>query len=288
MFVQGRQRRVELVRYDSTAKQFVPFLEGISASDLAFSRNGGWVTYSTIPDATLWRSRVDGSEALQLTYPPWTAALPSWSPDGSQIAYAAAQPGKPFKIFLVPAQGGSPEELLPTDAAEMDPTWSPDGKRLAFGRLGRATSVHDIQLVDVKTRQTSAVPGSDGLFSPRWSPDGRYLAAMTVDLKRIMLYDFQTQKWSGWFTDAGNLGYESWSSDSHYLYLYYDNLLADNPACRRVKLGEHHPEDLFSLTRLRRYNGNFGFWGGLAPDNSRVFVRDISTQEIYALDVELP
>jgi len=282
LFVQGRQKRGEFVRYDGVAKQFVPFMGGISAIDLAFSRDGKWVTYSTILDHTLWRSRVDGSEPLQLTYPPWAALLPSWSPDGSQIAYVASQPGKTFKIFLTSAQGGSPEELLPENAPEFDPTWSPDGKRIAFGRFDRSI---DIQMVDLKTRQTSALPGSQGLFSPRWSPDGRYLSAITVDSKRLMLYNFQRQEWSEWSADAGNVSYGGWSSDSGYFY--YDNAYADNPTCRRIKLSEHHPEDLFSLSSLHRYEGVFGVWGGLAPDNSRLFVRDTSTQEIYALDVDL-
>jgi serine/threonine protein kinase/Tol biopolymer transport system component len=283
LFVQGMQKRGELVRYDGVSKQFVPFMGGIPAIDLAFSRDGKWVTYSAILDHTLWRSRVDGSERLQLTYPPWAATLPSWFPDGSQIAYVAVQPGKPFKIFLISAQGGSPEELLPENTPELDPTWSPDGKRMAFGRFDRND---DIQMVDLKTRQTSTLPGSQGLFSPRWSPDGRYLSAITVGSTRLMLYNFQTEKWSEWAADAGNVSYGGWSSDSRYFY--YDNAFADNPTCRRIRLGEHHPEDLFSLSSLRRYHGIFGVWGGLAPDNSRLFVRDTSTQEIYALDVDLP
>jgi len=286
VFVQGMQPRGEVVRYDGGAKQFVPFLGGISASELAFSRDGKWVTYSSLPDGTLWRSRIDGSERLQLTDAPWIADLPIWSPDGSQIAYIAVQPGRHWKIFLVSAQGGAPEELLPQDTDEVDPTWSPNGKRMAFGRLSRAAGTHNIQMVDLQTRQASPLPGSDGLFSPRWSPDGRYLSAITVDSKRIMLYDLQAQKWTEWATDAGNINYGGWSSDSRYFY--YDAAIAENPTCRRVKLGEHHPEELFGLGSLRRYLGSWGQWGGLAPDNSRLFVRDTSTQEIYALDVELP
>ena len=287
LFVQGTQQRGELVRYDGVAKQFVPFLGGISATDLAFSRDGKWLTYSSVPDGALWRSRADGSERLQLTNPPWTAALPTWSPDGSQIAYIAYQPGKPWKIFLISAQGGSSEELLPENSPEVDPTWSPDGERIAFGRIavGSSGSI-DIQLVDLKTRQTSTLPGSRGLFSPRWSPDGRYLSAITVDSKGVMLYDLQAQKWSEWSTDATNINYGRWSSDSRYFY--YDNVIVDNPRCRRIKLGEHHSEDLFGLGSVRRYFGPWGFWGGLAPDNSRLLLRDTSTQEIYALDVDLP
>jgi eukaryotic-like serine/threonine-protein kinase len=287
LFVQGIQPRAELVRYDPTAKQFVPFLGGISASDVAFSRDGKWVTYIMVPENTLWRSRVDGSERLQLTYPPAVAALPVWSPDGTQIAYISTQVGKLWKIFLVSAQGGSPEELLPENVGEIDATWSPDGTQLAFGRVSRLNIGQDIHLVDMKTRQTSALPGSTGLFSPRWSPDGRYLLALNVEgSKKLMLYDFSTQKWSEWMTEAANFDYPHWSADSRYVY--YDNVATDNPRWRRVKVGDSRAEDLFALSGLRRYFGNWGSWSGVAPDNSALFVRDVSTQEIYALDVDFP
>jgi Tol biopolymer transport system component/predicted Ser/Thr protein kinase len=288
LFVQGVQQRGELVRYDAAGKQFVPFLEGISASDVAFSRGGKWVTYVTVPDSQLWRSRVDGSERLQLTYAPAVATLPVWSPDGTQIAYISAQLGKLWKIFLVSAQGGSPEELLPENVGELDATWSPDGAQLAFGRLSTMnTGTKDIQLVDVKTRQTSTLPGSTGLFSPRWSPDGRYLLALSVEgSHKLMLYDFKTQKWAEWLTEANGVDYPQWSADSRYVY--YDNFVTGNPKCHRVKVGDNHPEDLFSLNGLRRYFGTWGSWSGQAPDDSRLFVRDVSTQEIYALDVDFP
>ena len=286
--MQGTQPRAELVRYDPTAKQFVPFLGGISATDVAFSRDGKWVAYSSVPDNTLWRSRVDGSERLQLTYPPTVASLPSWSPDGNQIAYISAQYGKPWKIFLLPAQGGSPEELSPEQVGEVDVSWSADGAQLAFGRISTMnTGTVDIQLVDMKTRQTSTLPGSKGLFSPRWSPDGRYLAAMSVEgSKKLMLYDFRTQKWSEWFAENDNFDYPYWSADSRYIY--YDNFATDNPKCRRIKVGDNRPEDLFGLNGLRRYFGMWGSWSGQAPDDSRLFVRDMSTQDIYALDVDFP
>jgi dipeptidyl aminopeptidase/acylaminoacyl peptidase len=142
----------------------------------------------------------------------------------------------------------------------------------------------------MKTRQASSLAGSAGLFSPRWSPDGRYLAALSVEgSKKLMLYDFRAQKWSEWLTEANNVSYPSWSADSRYIYYY--NLATDNPKRRRVKLGESRPEELFSLNDLRRYFGlwgAWGAWGGTAPDDSRPYVRDVSTQDIYALDVDFP
>ena len=287
IFVQGTQRRGEMVRYDSSSKQFVPFLGGISANDVAFSRDGKWIAYVTIPDYILWRSRIDGSERLQLTYSA-AAALPRWSPDGTRIAYSSAEIGKPWKIFLISAQGGNPEELLPEPLGEMDVTWSPDGQQLAFGRVSSGvSSALDIQIVDLKTRKSSSLAGSEGLFSPRWSPDGRYLAAVNEEgSKKERLYDFQLRQWSDWFSETNNINYPEWTADSRSLV--WDNFGTSNPTCRRIKIGEHQPRDLFSLKDFRRYIGMFGAWGGLAPDDSRIFLRDVSAQDIYALDVDLP
>jgi hypothetical protein len=62
LFVEGTQQHGELVRYDAASKQFLPFLGGISATEVAFSRDGKWAAYIAIPDLTLWRSRIDGSD----------------------------------------------------------------------------------------------------------------------------------------------------------------------------------------------------------------------------------
>jgi Tol biopolymer transport system component len=288
VFVQGVQPRGELVRYDRSTKQFLPFLQGISATDVAFSRDGKWVAYVTVPSLTLWRSRVDGSERVQLTYPPSAATLPVWSPDGSQIAYISIELGKPWKIFLISAEGGSPEELLTENVSEVDASWSPDGAQLAFGRASTFSAItKDIQLVDVKSRKLSTVPGSAGLFSPRWSPDGRYLAAISVEgSHKLMLYDFHAQKWTEWLTDASALGYPDWSADSRYIY--FDDLSIENRSVKRLHLGQNRAEDLFSTNGLPLYSGVWGTWSGLTPDNSRLFLKDTSTQDIYALDLDLP
>jgi len=233
---------------------------------------------------------VDGSKRQQLTFPPALATLPAWSPDGNQIAYVSSQAGKPWKIYLISAQGGTPEELLPEDLGELDATWSPDGSQLAFGRVSVAldSATNGIQLVDMKTRHLSTLPRSAGLFSPRWSPDGRYLAATSVEgSKKLMLYDFRAQTWSEWMTDpTGSVGYPAWSADSSSVY--YDSYFSDRPQYRRIKLGQHHPEDVLSLAGQPIFSGIWGPWSGITPDNSVIFVRDLSTQDIYALDVDLP
>ena len=289
LFAHGLQGRGELVRYDAKSHQFVPFLSGISAGELDFSRDGRWVTYVSYPECTLWRSRTDGSERLQLTYPPVSAGLPRWSPDGTQIAYVDSQLGRPWKAFLISAQGGSPQEVLPENHTQVDPSWSPDGKKLALGRTEETGQTEPllIQIVDLATRQASTIPGSENLYSPRWSPDGQYLAALSQDSTKLLLFNFKTQKWSDWITEPGGFGFPNWSSDGHYLY--YDIAFSDDPTFQRIQVGQTRSELLADLKALTRFKSRAaGPWSNVAPDGSALFVRDLSTDEIYALDLELP
>jgi Tol biopolymer transport system component len=89
LYVVGQQQRGELVRYDQQAHQWVPYLGGISADSLDFSRDGQWVAYVDFPDRALWRSKLDGSGRLKLTDGHMQVLSPTWSPDAKQIAFTA-------------------------------------------------------------------------------------------------------------------------------------------------------------------------------------------------------
>ncbi len=286
IFADGFVPRGELIRYDGKTRDFKPFLGGISAGEVDFSRDGKWVVYVSYPDRALWRSRIDGSDRLQLTQPPISAFLPHWSPAGTQIAFIDTQAGKLWKTFLVSAQGGQPVEMLPEQEAEADAHWSPDGKKIVFGRIpflpGSSKSIA-IYVLDPATKQVSMVPGSDGLYAPRWSPDGKYLAAMSADSKKLVLYDLATQKWSDWVTEPGSVVLPAWSKDGRYVY--YSNRSSENAGYRRVKLGERRSELVVDLKDLSQLDPN---WSGLDPADAPLFVRNRSTDEIYALDLDLP
>jgi Tol biopolymer transport system component len=59
IFAIGEQPRGELQRFDAKSGRFVPYLDGVSATGLDFSRDGRWVAYTTYPEQILWRSRID-------------------------------------------------------------------------------------------------------------------------------------------------------------------------------------------------------------------------------------
>ena len=289
IFTNGLLERGELVRYDRVSRQFVPLLGGISASHISFSRDGKWVAYVSVPDGHLWRSRVDGSDKLQLTFGVNFAALPRWSPDGKLIAFVLwTLDGQPARSYLISADGGSPKLLVPNIASSGDPNWSPDGNQIVFstGYLSEGEN-SQIDIVDVKTGKVSTIPDSSGKFGPRWSPDGRYLTASPLvdNPKTLFLYDFQTQKWITWITDKNGIEYPAWTSDGRYVHYWTGG---DKPAVWRLRLGETTPKILFGLSDFHLYTALLGPWISNAPDDSVMLVRDTSTQEIYALNVDLP
>jgi serine/threonine protein kinase/Tol biopolymer transport system component len=284
LFAQGWQPRGELVRYDARTGQFVPYLSGISAMGLDFSRDGLWVAYNDGTDGTMWRSKVDGTQKLQLVFPPMLAYLPRWSPDGKRIAFFGHPPGEPWQIYAISAEGGAPELIYRSGTNLADPSWSPDGKSLAFGENSLNNQGSAVYILDLNTRKAAKLPASDGFFSPRWSPNGRYIAAIPLDSLKLMLFDLTTQKW----TELARIfvAYPAWSRDARYLY--FNGILDNQEGYYRVQISGHKLERLFSMKGFQAAGGAFGNWTGLAPDESPLLVRDASIQEIYALDWEAP
>jgi Tol biopolymer transport system component len=250
LYVDGFDNRGELIRYDAASRQFVPYLSGISAGELDFSRDGKWVTYVSYPDGSLWRCRTDGSDKLQLTYPPISAVLPRWSPVGSQIAFVDEESGKLWKIMLIPSDGGTPTELYADRLNQADPSWSPDGKRLLFARFPPAgtTDKLDIRLLDLASHQVSVIACEEGLLSPRWSPDGQHILAVTENSKKLMLYDMKNSQWSEWINEPGAVAFPAWSPDGSYVY--FGRVSTAEPSFRRVRVGENHSELLIDLKRF--------------------------------------
>ncbi len=286
LFVQGWQPRAEMMRYDAKSGAFLPFFADTSAGQVDFSRDGKWAVYVTYTDGTLWRSKSDGSDRLRLTYAPLRATVPHWSPDGSRIAFSGAKPGEPYRIFVIPADGGNPEQLS-SGESELDPSWSKDGNELMFGIVPVSQNLSGkIMLLDLKTRAQTQVVDSQGLCCPRWSPDGRYVAALSADSQKLMLLDLSTQKWRQLADKMGTFGYLTWSPDGKYIE--FDTSFTADPGFFRLRLADGQIERVVSLKNIRRFFPQFGEWSGLAPDGSPLVVRDISTQEIYALDWQIP
>jgi Tol biopolymer transport system component len=102
IYAVGLRPRGEMMLIELKSGRRIPFLGGISAECLDFSKDGEWVVYVTYPDFEMWRSRRDGSEKLKLMAKPNGSYCPRWSPDGAKISFCYRQPGKPWKIAIIP------------------------------------------------------------------------------------------------------------------------------------------------------------------------------------------
>jgi len=279
IFAMGGQSRSEVLRYDG--RSFVPYIDGASVTDLAFSADGQRVAYISVPEGALWTSKIDGRDRIELSDPSvMEAALPRWSPDGNQIAFMARTQNTDWRAHLAVVNGHGLRELIPGATAGFDPGWSPDGKSivLAANDLGGTSS--RISILDLQTAKVAPVPGGENLFSPRWSPDGRYIAAITTDSQALMLFDRANQQWT--VLARMGIGFPSWSHDGQYLY--FDSILTEDPAFFRLRIRDQQLERLVSLKDIHRLWGPNGEWSGLGPDDSLLVTRNISSPEIYALD----
>jgi Tol biopolymer transport system component len=163
----------------------------------------------------------------------------------------------------------------------MDANWSPDAGKIIFGgNSGNAAG--SIRILDTATRQVSTVPGSQGMFSPRWSPDGRYIAALNYSLTQLLLFDFQTQKWTE--MAKGSVGWPWFSKDGQYLY-FQDS--SGTGALMRVRMSDRTIEKAVDLKSFITV-GFYGGWFTAAPDGSPIMLRNAGTIDVYALDFEEP
>lgn len=273
LFALGEQSQGELLAYDSKKRTFVPFLSGISAESVNFSRDGTWTAYVSYPEGSLWRSRADGSDRVRLTLPPMLVALPRWSPDGKWIAFMGNVPGKSMQSYLIAAEGGPPQQIIPGDHHYATPGWSPDGKKLVVADWASDENQRQVHIWDLQTKQLTTLPDSRGLHFPIWSPEGRYIAA-TSDEKKSRLYDLTNQQWA----ELPPISNWAWSHDGHYIYSLEETGIS------RVRLRDRKVENVTNLNGFTPAAGVFGIWFGLTPDDKPILLRSLSSQNIYAFD----
>ena len=283
IFARGVTVRGELVRFDSHSQLFQPFLGGISAEFVSFSNDGQAVAYVSYPDGILWRANLNGGRLVQLSDPPFRPFLPRWSPDGTQILFTASTSQDRSEIHVVSSEGGGLRRLLPgSPDPQFDPNWSPDGRKIVFSTgSGGGVDQGDIRILDLRSHEITTLPGSKSLFSPRWSPDGKFIAALSFDSRSLRIFNIESRQWSVRY--VGGVGWPAWSRDSQFVYFAG---IQDHPTVSRVSVSGKGPELVVDLKDFHS-TGLFGLWLGLDPTDAPLLLRDIGSDDIYALTLEV-
>jgi TolB protein len=182
------------------------------SSTTAFSPDGSRIVFETdLGDYPahegLYVIDADGSHRSRLTVTPTNMIFdqdPSWSPDGTRIAFLRVRSGEGFRgraqkwwghhfqgaVFMVDPDGSGLRRITPWGANIGSPDWSPSGRRLVVTanwdtRPGQSSAIYtmrpdgsDLRRVfddGPNTANGSADPSVRGSFDPHFSPSGRHI-----------------------------------------------------------------------------------------------------------------
>ena len=271
LFIIGRIAQGAMRVYEPKVNSFVPFLDGLAASAFVVSPDKKWMAYVDYPRHHLWRSKLDGTEKLQLT--DIFSSMPQWSPDSKQIVFSDWH-----QLYLVSADGGSLEKLITNANNEVAPSWWPDGKSIAFNDFPLPGHFLGIKVLDLNTRKVSVMPGSEGFYVPSWSPDGKYLVAIAQNPSRMVLYSTQSATWKDLRKFAVPWGYWVWSNDSQSIYM----AVMDEQGVYRLTISDG------TWTRVAKFDGlsisadELEGFPSLTSDGHFVMMSDMSMVQIYS------
>ena len=182
----------------------------------------------------------DGSGVTRLTNNPAWDEFPSWSPDGSRIAFSSDRAGDP-NIYVMNADGSGVTRLTNELAFHFAPRWSPDGSRIAFWSTG------DIYVMNADGSGVTRLTDDWTLDTdPSWSPDGSRIAfvsdtdiyVMNADGSGVTQLTDNNLTWDSypsWSPDGRRIAFTSDRDDNLDIYVMNADgsgvtRLTDNPA----------------------------------------------------------
>ncbi|HEY1302092.1 MAG TPA: protein kinase [Vicinamibacterales bacterium] len=281
LFTVGQVAQGAMQGFDPEQKRFVPFLGGFAASAFVISPDKKWMAYVDYPLHHLWRSKLDGSEKLRLTNFPST--MPRWSPDSKRVVFSDWW-ASVMQLYVISADGGTAEKLIPNPNREVWPAWWPDGRSIAFNDFPVSGQLRAIKLLDLATRKISVMPGSEGSIMPTWSPDGEYMVAEANNPLRLVLYSAQSGTWKDLKTFGAYYSNWVWSGDSKSLYIVIQDREAGAEAgVYRLAIADGAWNRIGTLDGINLSRLSTDSFPSITLDDRIVMMSDMSVFQIYYL-----
>jgi serine/threonine protein kinase len=279
----------ELLRASHDKKSLMPIFGSSDVHAASLSPNGDWLAV-IMSDWTLWRSRPDGTERIELTADfGGYADMPHWSPDGRWIVFEGHRTGHPINIYKVSADGGPSEELLPNDQPHEIPDWSHDGESIVYSvpRLSETAPKENsgIFILNLASRKSTRILGSEGMSDGKLSFDGRYLGALSAYQKKLMVYDFQTRNWKE--IAHGNSFYRLEGTPGRK-YFYFQDIVSAGEPLYRTRVGDWKVERVMSFESMLVADVVRCRFAGLLQDGSPMVIAVRGGYELYEMDLDVP
>jgi Tol biopolymer transport system component len=261
---------------------------GQTVSSPAFSPDGSFIAFSWSGDANqsnekpgIFTMSVAGSTPTRVTSGVGGEQWPTWSPDGSRIAFVRSEvPGR-CGIYLVPAHGGPERKLLDLrDDRYYWLAWSPDGKHLAFADRGAPRDGYVLSLLSLDTLERRQLPASVLRFA--FSPDGSVLAFIgggpgTADVSLLSLSDGKT---SSIYSQREWIGGLAWTADAQALVLSLNQRGIRRLAKLPITGGK---------LELLPVAGEDAYYPAVSRGGDRLaFVREVSDTDLWRVELQDP
>ncbi len=168
----------------------------------------------------IWLVDLARSTVSRLTFDSSNQTHPTWSPDGSRIAFASDQDGMSNLYQKLSNGAGGEELLLSSDTSKFVTDWSPDGRFIVYEDQGRGTGT-DLWVLPLSgdRKPTPFLRTEFNESQGQFSPDGRWMAYSSNESGRVEVY-VQAFPASGgkWQISTAGGSYPRWRRDGKELF----------------------------------------------------------------------
>jgi len=143
----------------------------------AWSADGSTIAFASrrTGSSDIYAMASDGTGTKRLTSGKQNDSHPTWSEDGSEIAFT-----RDGDIYVMGADGSRPHRISDIDAEESDPAWSPDGGLIAYIRRIPGTPIQNVWVMHPDGSDRRPLTKQNGrAYTPAWSPDGKRIVFTT-------------------------------------------------------------------------------------------------------------